>query len=100
MLHPHHDSITAYLEGKTIEVYIEDKDTWEELGHVSSTLFMPLFHKHINYRVKPEHNVTELGIRFSEEDNVHHTWTNDPWPNLRLTWFENKLIKAEVLNDK
>jgi hypothetical protein len=100
MLHPHHDIIIAYLEGKTIEVYIEDKDTWEELGCVSSTLFMPLFHKHISYRVKPEVNVTELLISFSEEDNAHRSWTNTNYPNLRLHWLNNKLIKAEVINDQ
>jgi len=97
MLHPHHDIIIAYLEGKDTEVYISDKDIWESLGLVTENTIMPLFHSSMTYRVKPNIETTTLQIYFSEEDNVHKTWSNSHYPNLRLSWLEGKLINAEVI---
>jgi len=99
MLHPHHEIIIEYLEGKVIEVYVSDEDRWEELGTVSSSLFMPLFHRDILYRVKPKSvtKVSVLKISYGEEDNEHYIWSTSQMPNLRLYWLDNKLINAEVI---
>jgi len=97
MLHPHHDIIIAYLEGKDTEVYISSEDRWESLGFVDSNCIMPLFHNNMIYRVKQEITNTSLQIYFDEEDNVHKTWSNTQYPNLRLYWLEGQLVNAEVI---
>jgi len=97
MLHPHHDIITAYLEGKTIERYIPHMNTWMELEPVEDVLIFPTFNKESTYRVKQEITNTSLQIYFDEEDNVHKTWSNTQYPNLRLYWLEGQLVNAEVI---
>jgi len=57
-IHPHHDIIVAYLEGKTVQCKMYDveggKETWVDVATCDNNGgTMPAFHTRSTYRIKP-----------------------------------------------
>lgn len=85
--HKHQSMIDAFQAGKTIEV--------EYLPGLWGTVKEPNWTLQYNYRIKPE-VVEHLFFAYANGKlTLPTTW--QPGPNLKLSFEDGKLIKAEVL---
>jgi hypothetical protein len=110
-IHPHHDVIVAYLEGKTVQCKLSNADGEEIWCDVAACDknggTMPAFHTRSVYRIKPivKPNVTKgfmvhlADIGTSRQEVVFARPGHWQWPNLELTFDgnTNELVSAKVL---
>lgn len=90
--------LKAWIDGAVIQY--KDGDNWSDCCAFDSCNRV-YFNDDQIYRIKPERFVTETCItHYNNSDGklLHSTYTNNTDAvNLRLTWEEGKLIKAEVI---
>lgn len=97
--HPHHEVITAYLEGKDIQFRLQPNHKWtlvESLKNLS--WIMPTFTPEVEYRIRP---VTEVKMRVTMEDYRVFTREVEHWEQPNAIFFFNsetsKLESVEVV---
>lgn len=101
MKQEHKEVLKAWIDGKHIQFEIcENK--WGDMADFDDC-YGVYFDDDIKLRIKPEVIVSQTYIEYNRDDNspwsCHTTYTNPDArsPNLRLTWEEGQLIKAEVI---
>lgn len=68
-LHPHHDIIIAWLEGKEVEYRHNDRDKWSGIyasgvkGFVNRNGCLPSFYPKYQYRIKSETTPAEIELK-------------------------------------
>lgn len=95
-IHPHHEIITSYLEGKEVEIQTKEGE-WESIPPFSELNALPAFWQNRVYRVKPidyfyeEVLVLELVSGRSKLRLAEH-WEHG---NVKVTFKNGKLDKVE-----
>jgi hypothetical protein len=103
MIHPHYDVIQEYLANKVVQRFVSP--IWKDINtmqqRMSHGMGMPSFNVSDEWRVKPKTIVTETFIMQDKfyKGNEHIIISDNDVKvhNLRMTWEDNKLIKAEVI---
>lgn len=89
--------LKAWIDGATIQY--KDGDNWFDC-HAFDSCNRVYFNDDAEYRIKPAQVVTETLIETWIDREVirHITYTDqNTIKNLRLTWEDGKLVKAEVI---
>jgi hypothetical protein len=91
--------IKAWIDGETIQWQLND-GSWYD-AHAFGDCNRVYFNDDVVYRIKPVPVVTETLIETYigyQGDQSHATYSDtNVKKNLRLTWEDNKLVKAEVI---
>lgn len=93
--------LKAWIDGKTIQ-YQDTTGKWHDCRDYEQCDVIK-FDRNDKYRIKPKILITETRIDYSRERYIDtgkffHDIDTDVEPkNLRLTWYEGNLIKAEVI---
>ena len=70
--HPHDEVIRAYLDGRTVQMVVDDEGTWADLPPFTEhrDQYMPRFYSHTNYRIKPEPRWKWAGLLADGRDYI------------------------------
>lgn len=97
--HPHHEIITAYLEGKQIECKDSNGD-WFDIKPWIELHNLPCFDRGLEYRVKYVEVVKVVDCKIWIDDYKNpRIRTNEHWErcNLRVTITNNEVTNVELL---
>lgn len=89
--------LKAWIDGAIIQY--KDGNNWFDC-HAFDDCHRVYFNDSQEYRIKPQLHVTETYISTYKDREVtrHHTYSEpNSSKNLRLTWEDGKLVKAEVI---
>lgn len=89
--------LKAWIDGAVIQY--KDGNDWFDC-HAFDDCHRVYFNDSQEYRIKPQPHVTETYIKpYADRELIRHQTYSDPGvnKNLRLTWYEGKLVKAEVI---
>lgn len=90
--------LKAWIDGAIIQ-YKELDGSWRDCNSFEYCEKVN-FYKNDEYRIKPQLYVTETYISTYKDHEVtrHYTYSEpNSSKNLRLTWEDDKLVKAEVI---
>lgn len=97
--HPHHEVITAYLEGKQVECK-HSNGTWVEVKSWKLMQELPCFDRQLEYRIKPVDVVKVVDCKIWVDDYKNpRIRTNEHWEkcNLRVTITNYEVTNVELL---
>jgi hypothetical protein len=102
--HKWYEIIVAWAQGETIQYRYSNEGEWVDEEHPNPPWASPT----VQFRVKPQEAVTRtyyMRCQLDLDDNVVSPWNmfnpasvlQEPEDNLKLTFKDNKLVKAELL---
>jgi hypothetical protein len=96
-IHPHHDIIVAYLEGKQIQYY--SLGDWIDLAKISNNWGnFPSFNPNVEYREKPMNQTYRYNVIQIGRAPIFRAATHGEIDNLELEFnSKGELITARVI---